>query len=487
MTRIAVFPIDAVGHLNGMLAVCRVLANHSCVTAVRGFGRVELEPLFHGVGAEFTVTTRDVPDGPNGDLAWKSFIRPLSCAAQTLQALEDFAPDVVLFDPFSVLGALAARTAKVPSVSFVTMAGYGTLGDPFVLRHGWGRDDVKHANATYASQFGVDFQAEGALPVLFPAATLTIVTSLERLSLRANPVTQPLLAKLVAAGSCTAYVGHCEGTEWLTERTIRSFKAGGQTKTEAPFSFDGLVQAKQNGQRIVLFSLGTVLTDFRYASPVGGAPTGQQFLERMLQIVTEAVHGDDQFVLVAATGYRFTGHKKIQLPKGSMLYEVVPQRAILDRFSDVFITHHGANSQMESILAGVPMVSLPGVGDQIPNARVGQSMGLARSNWDLADPFSTCSADLMLDTLRDCVGDETCIRALAATRSELLAAGGAHEAARLIISTSRPLPGASPRTCALSRAHESAPRPAASRQAPEGVKETWERPGASLKDFNEIA
>lgn len=430
MTRIAVFPIDAVGHLSSMLAVCGALVRDPAITGVRAFGGAELEGLFRTIGAEFTVTVRDGPDGPIGDLPWKSFIRPLGSAAETLRAVQDFAPDVVLFDPFSVLGALASRTTGLPSAAFVTMPGYGTLGEHFVQRHDWNRGDLLEANAAYVRRFGVDFQAEGALPVLFPTANISIVAALKSMAMPANPVTQPLLAKLVNVTESTIYVGHCAGAERLMEDAIRTLGLRGQFDPPVPFPFEQLTMAKRDGRRVVLFSLGTVLTDFRRASPVGGAPTGEDFLRRSLQVVTEAVRNDERLLLVAAIGLHFSSHTELQWPREAIVRATVPQHEILERFADVFITHHGANSQDESILAGVPMVSLPGVGDQIPNARMAQKHGLAVARWDLENPFGTCDAGLMGEALRSALDDKAYRRAAAAVGAEMRAAGGAEEAAR---------------------------------------------------------
>jgi UDP:flavonoid glycosyltransferase YjiC (YdhE family) len=432
MTTIAAFPIDAVGHLNPMIALCGALAREPSVTAVRGFGRGELEGLFRGVGAGFSVTMCEVQDGPAGDLGWKSFVRPLTHAAETLRAVQDFAPDVVLFDPFAVLGALAARTTGAASAALVSMAGYGALGEDFVQRYGWNRRALLRANAIYARRFGVNFRADGALPVLYPAADLTIVTTVESMTVPINPATQPRLTKLVGNAARTVHVGPCTGAEHLMEDVIRTLHSIGEKGPAAPFPFERLAEAKRRSRRVVLFSIGTVLTDFRFESPVGGAPSGKSFLTNVLRAVAAAVRDDPNILLVAATGHRFCSHAEIDWPVDAIVLATVPQQEILERFADVFITHHGANSQAESILAGVPMVSLPGVGDQLPNARMALARGLAVSLWELENPFGTCDAHLMREAIRLALEDGACRRASAEVAAEMRAAGGAAEAARQI-------------------------------------------------------
>ena len=57
-----------------------------------------------------------------------------------------------------------------------------------------------------------------------------------------------------------------------------------------------------------------------------------------------------------------------KIPPNIYAYSYVPQVEVL-RHADVFLTHCGMNSVNEAIYAGVPMVAMPFVNDQIENAR----------------------------------------------------------------------------------------------------------------------
>jgi len=56
------------------------------------------------------------------------------------------------------------------------------------------------------------------------------------------------------------------------------------------------------------------------------------------------------------------------IPSNIYVYSYVPQVEVLQH-SDVFITHCGMNSVNEAIIAGVPMIAMPFINDQIENAK----------------------------------------------------------------------------------------------------------------------
>jgi UDP:flavonoid glycosyltransferase YjiC (YdhE family) len=84
-----------------------------------------------------------------------------------------------------------------------------------------------------------------------------------------------------------------------------------------------------------------------------------------------------------ATGFpflwSFRGHAKENLPKGFLewtskngkLVPWAPQMLVLrHRSVGVFVTHCGWNSVLETIVAGVPMICRPIIGDQKLNAKI---------------------------------------------------------------------------------------------------------------------
>ncbi|MCJ9750396.1 glycosyltransferase [Neorhizobium sp. BETTINA12A] len=396
--KVAIVPIDAIGHLTPMLAVCHALANHPEVSVVRGFGSSRVAKLFLQQSAEFEITLRDHGEGKN-DLAWKSFVNPLSDAELTMQRLTQFAPDIVLYDPFAVLGALGAHMCGVPSAALVTMAGYGTLGDDFVRKYSWERHDLLAANADYFERFRFNFRERGFLPVLFPSPDLSMIAAIERMSVPIDPSSQPMLHQLFrSVKGREACIGPCLGQEHLAHEVIKTLCRDDEEARNDPFPFTKLEQARAAGKKIIVFSLGTVITDFRYDTPVGGQPTGEAFLRKSLDVVAEAVQ-KEQGLLVAAVGPKFP-LSGLALSSNAIIKRVLPLRRLLQGNADAFITHHGASSQAESILAGVPMISLPGVGDQIFNAKVAARHGAAVVFWDVENPLQQCDVATMRCALR---------------------------------------------------------------------------------------
>lgn len=66
---------------------------------------------------------------------------------------------------------------------------------------------------------------------------------------------------------------------------------------------------------------------------------------------------------------------QIEPSENCQVYRYAPQRAILER-ADVFITHGGANSFMETIAAGVPMLLSPMCNDQFHQAYFTERSGI---------------------------------------------------------------------------------------------------------------
>ncbi|RPK69638.1 Oleandomycin glycosyltransferase [Streptomyces sp. ADI96-15] len=436
--KVAVLPIDAIGHVNPLLAIVEELVRRPEVTEVRGFGPGPLADAFASVGAGYTaLPSVPLPRtlGGLGDLAFKSFVHPLAVSDAYQDAVAGFRPDVVLYDVFGIHGMLAARVLGVPSVSLVTFPGYGALGEDFAVQHGSPHPELTRANEEYRARYGVDPLGEGLLPVLFPSRDLSVITAARELSRDPGPDT-PRLAEVLAPhlGTCV-HIGAVVGSGRYTPGAVLA----GPVRTDARvrhdpsgFPFRLLDEARQAGRSVVLFSLGTVLTDFRFRSPVGGAPTGREFLIAMLDRLTRALGDRQDLLVVAAVGSLLAAQDEPGWPANFLVRDFVPQREVLQRYADAFITHHGMNSTTESILAGVPMVSVPGVGDQFANAAMAVEGRAAVAPWDLHDPYGTVTAERFREAVDRVLTDGAHRAACARLRETMLAGGGAPRAAGLV-------------------------------------------------------
>lgn len=439
--RVAVVSIDAVGHVNPMLAVGAAIARHPGCGAIKAFGPKHVASAFQRIGLNFEAFGDEHELDRANDLALKTFIRPLTDIKAVIARINEFAPDIVLYDCFSIYGWIAARECRVPGIALVSLAGYGAFGDNFIKIHSARRPDVEQANKKYIELFGFDFLAHQYLPVFFPSEC-SIVTTVKSLAIQIDPARQPLLHQRFSRFEDGAsYVGPCSGLERMSASEMRGSRIGSPGSrpeatgsVEESFPYELLKDAKQKSKYIVVLSLGTVITYSRFDIPVGGAPSGSAFLQHAINIVLKAVEGDPRFFLVLATGLRLgLDGNSFPLPANAIARQILPQRELLQTYADVFVTHHGANSQTESLEAGVPMISLPGVGDQIVNARLMARRGAAVSFWDLEDPFRTCNASLMRQAIECAIYEPGYRRACAALRDELRQANGPSEAANFVL------------------------------------------------------
>ncbi len=107
------------------------------------------------------------------------------------------------------------------------------------------------------------------------------------------------------------------------------------------------------GTRIYV-SMGTVLGEMMRLGEAFYAP------------FFEAWGGRDDHLVVVSTGDG-VDLTTLRAPGNFIVRRSVPQLEIL-RHADVFVTHAGMNSMSEALYHGVPMIALPGFGDQPVNA-----------------------------------------------------------------------------------------------------------------------
>ena len=164
---------------------------------------------------------------------------------------------------------------------------------------------------------------------------------------------------------------------------------------DEPFPHDELEKYKRKGKKIVYASFGTVATGFfwDYSGPtsnmMGAKTSGKEFCRTMWERIFQAFGGNDKYVVVMATVTDDPDALRgFDIPANFIVRRRCPQLDVL-KVADVFITHGGANSMMESVSAHVPMLVLPYFADQYENARIVSSSG---SGLHYDDPVSSCTA-----------------------------------------------------------------------------------------------
>lgn len=86
--------------------------------------------------------------------------------------------------------------------------------------------------------------------------------------------------------------------------------------------------------------------------------------------------GGKEFSVILNTG-KINPDTLGEIPPNIYAYSYVPQVEVL-KHADVFLTHCGMNSVNEAIYAGVPMVAMPFVNDQLNNAKQIVNLGLGK-------------------------------------------------------------------------------------------------------------
>jgi MGT family glycosyltransferase len=431
--RIAVLPIAAIGHVTPMLAIVAALTACAERPCVRVYGHEPHAAAFRSIHAEFeAVTGSPGPGAPPhsaeatssiSDLAVKSFLAPQASLQEVIHAVRAFGPDVVLYDVFSLAGAVASRTLGVPGVSLFTSAGLGAFGNNFEQDHGPPSSALTAANDRLVKDFGVDVLGDAAcLPVLFPSRQLSIVTATSAQCPAVN-IESPKLRDIGSLLDGTMrYVGPC-----VSDVPLRS-------DADDDVLIASLDRGRARGATIVLFSLGTNIATFRGHTDVGSGRNGREFARSLLALTALALGDDPAYqVVVAAGGLAPDG--LYSWPQNFLLRQFVPQRRLLASHTDVFLTHHGTSSTAEAVVSAVPMVALPAYGDQIVNAEYCMRRGISTAYWDIRDVVATCTMADLRNAVAEAGADGLISAAcFASVQREFASAGGSAAAARHVLS-----------------------------------------------------
>ncbi|WP_157856165.1 glycosyltransferase [Actinacidiphila yeochonensis] len=420
--------MDAVGHLNPMLAAVSALTAHGRGPRVRVYGSAGTGALFRATGAEFEAlrpppapARTQTASGPS-HLAVRSFLAPQEGLASLVEAVAGFRPDAVVHDVFDLRGAVLAAAFGIPRASLIGFAGLRALGGEFVEEHSGLHPSLLAANDRLLRDFHLDVLGDDVcLPVLYPSRRLSIVTAVEEQSPPPGGTAgeRRLGATEAALGPALRWLGPFLGdVHWGSAAT-------GELTCAAP-------RRRPAGPLTVLFSLGTNIATFRRGSSMGGAASGHAFVEAAVGLLLSAFGGDDRYRLLVATG-GWAPPAGAVWPGNAVVAEVLPQRRLLADAADVFITHHGYNSTVEAVAHAVPMVAFPGYGDQIANAEHSVRRGVSVARWDLRRPLATCDADALRDAVHTAASPTGPRLRLPALRRDLFTAGGAAAAADLIL------------------------------------------------------
>lgn len=120
--------------------------------------------------------------------------------------------------------------------------------------------------------------------------------------------------------------------------------------------------------------------------------------DALVDEVVEAL-GQVDCTAVLAVGSGGSLSRTRPIPPNVRLVTFVEQALVLEG-ADLFVTHNGLNSMKEAMRLGVPMLSIPALGDHRHNARQASALGIARTV-----PLASATAPALAAAMKDLLTD----------------------------------------------------------------------------------
>ncbi|HEX8437767.1 macrolide family glycosyltransferase [Archangium sp.] len=333
MAKGAFFNVPFHGHVNATLPVVRELVDLG--EEVTYYLTDAFRPQVERAGARFhryeSTVEEGLKAGTVGFLPARMPGESRHVLAQLLEVVRADRPDYVVYDPMCLWGRMIAQLLRLPAITFrPTMA-----IDPGV------------------GQFAAFMRSRAAaFPSLFEQANKELAALMGEYGL---PPTD-----------FRGMMGHAEPLNLVC--VPRAFQPGGDTFDERYLFVGPSIRPRGDAG------------DFPFAHLAGG-PTLYISLGTIFNNWPEfyrmcfAAFGGTPWRVVLATGHAVNAAELGPIPDNFLVRPSVPQLEVLER-TDVFVTHGGANSLMESFSYGVPVVVIPQMAEQPLNAHRVAELGL---------------------------------------------------------------------------------------------------------------
>jgi len=406
-----------------------------------------------------------------------------------LRFLRKVAPNAIVFCPLlNAEAALAGRVLRIPSIALLTTAGLGS-SEQFVQelfqKEGLVESEVEHELLSYApnlaavrrlnAQHGLNLgplslawiAPLGRLSAVLHASATLVTTSTEL----QDPMTPELAAAYEAEGVTATCVGPLLDRDGARRASVHKYQADGAADEGAVVgthlgSTGGALDpvallraARAAGRRAVLVSMGTVITgdsaQFGWEARLHG-PDGQPHGLTGRELCRAAWGGafdafgtesaEEGALVLVALGPQQDALGAVAPPPNAVCMPNLPQVDLLKVGVDLFLTHGGQNSFMESLAHGTPVVVCPGFGDQVVNSQKAVDLGVGLKV-DRPDPDegeeAASAAEYRADVCRSLRGvlcDPAFGASAARCAAQLRAAGGVPRAVELVLAAAAATP-----------------------------------------------
>jgi len=363
-----------------------------------------------------------------------------------LKDLKKFGADLILYDPFVVSAPIAAYVLNIPCVSTVTVPSvnhYTALaGRTSEEEYRLALEEIQKSSTMqrFASllleKYNFDVFDKFIMLNNYLKTGLNICTGIKDFE---PAMPEAVKEKYGDIDEKSVYVGPMLLTkeQGRVSSNPQANPEANRQSIDAPFPSEDLQKYKEQGKTIVYVSFGTVATNPHFwnynPSPTkmfGAKSSGKVFCQAMWQRIFEAFGKNDKYVVVMATVAEDPDALKgFEIPSNFIVRRRCPQLEVL-KVADVFITHGGANSMMESISAHVPMLVLPWFSDQPDNAR---TVSKEKVGLHYLDPVADCSAQFLARDIERLLADrDTFVSNCKRLQKSLKEAGGAEKASKCI-------------------------------------------------------
>jgi len=363
-----------------------------------------------------------------------------------LKDLKKFGADLILYDPFVVSAPIAAYVLNIPCVSTVTVPSVnhytalaGRNGEEeyrLALEEIQESSTMQRFASLLKEKYNFDVLDKFIMLNNYLKTGLNICTGIKDFE---PAMPEAVKEKYGDIDEKSVYVGPMLLTkeQGRVSSNPQANPEANRQSIDAPFPSEDLQKYKEQGKTIVYVSFGTVATNPHFwnynPSPTkmfGAKSSGKVFCQAMWQRIFEAFGKNDKYVVVMATVAEDPDALKgFEIPANFIVRRRCPQLDVL-KVADVFITHGGANSMMESISAHVPMLVLPWFSDQPDNAR---TVSKEKVGLHYLDPVADCSAQFLARDVERLLADrDTFVSNCKRLQKSLKEAGGAEKASKCI-------------------------------------------------------